>query len=247
MNAIVLAAGAGTRLPQSRFFGSKVLVPVQGRPLLEWNLLLLKRAGIRKVVVNLSSPGKKIRSFLKKKKFFGLSVVFSCEKELLGTAGGVKKAQPLLGNRDFLVLYGDNFCDFDLKKLIRFHRKNKPVATLGVFDPRKAKHSGILAGFVKVDRKGRVEKFVEKRNNRKIPKGSCINAGIGVFSPEIFQHIPARRVYDFAKDVFPTLVRAKRKIFARQGATYVLASDTPETLQRTRRIAARMFQGATCI
>lgn len=241
MKAIVLAAGKGTRLPQSGFFGAKVLVPVAGRPLLEWNLLLLKRAGIRQVVINLSEETKNVYAFLKRKNFFGLQIKISEEKTPLGTAGGVKQAQELIGGKDFLVVYGDNLSDFDIKKLTRFHKKSKAIATLGVFNPRQTKHSGILAGFVQVDSGGVVRKFVEKRSNREIPSDGYVNAGIGAFSPKIFNAIPDKCVYDFARDVFPKLLSAKKKLCAVEGAHYVLASDTPETLRRTRRIAARLF------
>ena len=121
MNAMLLAAGEGTRLPQARRFGSKVLVPVQGKPILEWNLLFLKRAKIRKVVINVCTGKAKILAFLKKKRFLGLEIALSFEDRPLGTAGGVKKAEKLLGRKDFLVLYGDNLCDFDISKLRRVH------------------------------------------------------------------------------------------------------------------------------
>jgi len=239
MNAIVLAAGAGQRLPQAKIYGSKLLVPVRGKTILERNLLFLKRAGIRKCILTLCSGKEKVVAFLEAKRSFGLRIAFSYEDRLLGTAGGVKKVQGLLGDQDFLVFYGDNLSDFDIQKLWRVHRQNKAIGTIGVFDPKKARHSGVLAGLLELDAQGRVEKFAEKRNNQKTPEKGYVNAGIAVFSPKIFREIPARRVCDLARDIYPKLLKKKQKLFAVEGASYVLASDTPETLRRTRHFFAK--------
>ena len=242
MKAMLLAAGEGSRLPQARRCGSKVMVPVKGKPILEWNLLYLKKAGVREVVINLCTGKEKILTFLKKRKFFGLRVAISSEETPLGTGGGIKKAQKLLGENAFLVLYGDNLCDFDIAKLQRAHRKNEAIGTLGVFDPVKTKHGGILAGLVCVSDQGRVESFLEKRNNQKSDSARYINAGIAVFSPRIFSSIPRDQVCDLARDIYPEWLRKGLRLFATEGATYVLASDTPEALKRTRRLYSRILK-----
>ena len=238
---MLLAAGEGSRLPQARSYGSKVLVPVKGEPILAWNLLYLKRAGIREIVINLCCGREKVLEFLESHKFFGLRVTVSYEDAPLGTAGGIKKAQKLLGEKDFLVLYGDNLCDFDIARLRQVHRKNQAVGTLGIFDPLKTQHGGILAGLVQVSDQGRVEKFLEKRNNQKYSSG-YVNAGIAVFSSLIFGAIPEGRTCDLARDIYPEWLRKGRRLFATEGATYVLASDTPEALKRTRRLYSKILE-----
>jgi len=241
MKAILLAAGEGRRLALTRFYGSKVLIPVRKKPILEWNLLFLKRNGIRNIVINLCCGKEKILAFLKSRKFPGMRIDFSCENKPLGTAGGVKKAEAMLGKQDFLVVYGDNLCDFDIPKLFRVHRKKKALATLGVFDPRATSHSGILAGFVRIDEQGKVEKFIEKRDNQKIPADGYVNAGVAIFSPDIFGMIPQRRFCDFGKNIYPKLIQCHKRLFAATGATYVLASDTAAALQKTRYLAAKIL------
>jgi NDP-sugar pyrophosphorylase family protein len=240
MKAMLLAAGEGSRLPQACSYGSKVLVPVKGKPILEWNLLYLKQAGIRDIAINLCSGKEKILSFLKGHRFFGLRIAVSCEDTPLGTAGGIKNAQKLLEKKDFLVLYGDNLCNFDIARLWQAHRKNRAVGTIGIFDPVTTKHSGILAGLVRISDQGRVEKFLEKRNNQKWNGAGYVNAGIAVFSPEIFRAIPENRACDLARDIYPELLRKGRRLFAAEGATYVLASDTSEALKRTRRFYSKI-------
>lgn len=238
---MMLAAGASSRLLEAQRYGSKLLIPVQRKTILERNLVFLKRAGIQDVVINLCRGKEKILKFLERNRMFGLSITFSFEKTPLGTAGGVKKAEKFLRGKDFLVLYGDNLSDFDISMLMIFHQKKQALGTIGVFCPENTKHSGILAGSVKVNSWGKVNGFIEERNNRKIAKNSYVNAGVTVFSPKIFRWIPSRRPFDFAKDLYPRLLKKKARLFAVEGASYVLASDTPEALKRTRRLAAKLL------
>jgi NDP-sugar pyrophosphorylase family protein len=93
-----------------------------------------------------------------------------------------------------------------------------------------------------VSGQGRVENFLEKRNNQKPDGAGYVNAGIAVFSPEIFKAIPKDRVCDLAKDIYPELLRKGRRFFATDGATYVLASDTSEALKMTRRFYSKILQ-----
>ncbi|MBU9888313.1 MAG: nucleotidyltransferase family protein [Candidatus Omnitrophica bacterium] len=241
MKAMLLAAGKSSRLPEACRYGSKVLVPVRGQTLLERNLRYLRRSGIREAVINLCHGKKAILAFLKRKRMFGMKLLFSFEKEPLGTAGGVKKAQKYLAKGDFLVLYADNLCDFDLKALLKIHRARRALGTLGVFHPARAVHSGIFAGTLRTGPEGIVEAFVEKRGGQRINDREVVNAGVALFSPRIFRRIPSGKFCDFARHVYPKLLRGRKGLFAVEGASYVLASDTPKAFKRTRRLAAKVL------
>lgn len=241
MKVMLLAAGKGTRLGSRTRKVPKVLIPVLGRTILEHNLRFLKRNGFREIILNLHAGAKQVAGFLKRSRNFGLRIKLSYEEELLGTAGAVKNMHGEWKD-DFLVFYGDNLTDFNIPDLIRFHKKTGAVATLGVFHPERAFHTGILAGQVKIKRGGEVEKFIEKRNNRAVSADGYVNAGIAVFSPKILEFIPSGHFCDFARDVYPRLLKEKKKIFAAEGARFLLASDTPETLRETRKMAAKYFR-----
>ena len=243
MHAMVLAAGAGRRLGKFCKGSSKVLVPVAGKPLLGWNLLLLKKAGIRSVMINLHAGASDVCEYVRREKGFGLNIFFSYEPELLGTAGAVKKAESFFKRDDFVVVYGDNLTDFDLKKMIRFHQRHRGLCTLGLFDPQKTAHSGILAGLVRKKTSGRITAFLEKRGNRATQCGDWVSAGVFVLAPRVLKSIPENRSVDFGRNVFPRLLRAGDKILGWAGARFVLASDTPETLKATRTLANQFLKG----
>lgn len=243
MKAMVLAAGKGERLGSATRGLPKVMLPVAGRPILEHNLLYLKRAGVRQVVINLHHAPDVIRSYLKKHKNFRLTVRFSHEPRLLGTAGAVKKVEAAFRGEPFLVLYGDNLIDFDIARLRGEHEASGARVTMGVFNPRETRSSGLAAGLIRTDADGRVTAFVEKRGNSRVPADGWANAGLYLVSPAVLRHIPAGRKVDFARDVFPRLIARGERLQAVSGASYVLACDTVAALRRTRRLAGRLLAG----
>lgn len=113
MRAMILAAGRGERMRPLTDACPKPLLAAGGRPLVEWQLLALRRAGIRDVVINHAYLGAMIERALGDGARFGLRIRYSAEGEALETAGGIARALPLLGEGPFLVLAGDVYSDFD--------------------------------------------------------------------------------------------------------------------------------------
>jgi MurNAc alpha-1-phosphate uridylyltransferase len=115
---MILAAGRGERLRPLTDLTPKPLLIVRGRPLIEWHLDALARAGVREVVINLSWLGAQIRTALGDGSRFGLSIAYSDEgSTALETGGGIFQALPLLGAAPFLVVNGDTFTDVDFARL----------------------------------------------------------------------------------------------------------------------------------
>ncbi len=110
---MVLAAGFGKRMRPLTDRMPKPLIPVLGKPLIEYTLERLSAAGVERVVINLAHLGGQIRDHLGGGERFGLEIRYSEESEPLETAGGITKALPLLGEGPFLVANGDVWCDFD--------------------------------------------------------------------------------------------------------------------------------------
>lgn len=144
MKAMILAAGLGTRLKPLTDLIPKPLVPVNGLPLLFYNLGLLKKFGIRDVVINLHHLGNQVQDLLGSGKRFGFRFSYSEEPTILGTGGGILKAKSFLRNGPFLVLNGDIIVDLDIRKFLQFHRRQKPFASVVVQGGAKAKKYGIL-------------------------------------------------------------------------------------------------------
>lgn len=114
MKAMILAAGLGQRMRPLTDSLPKPLLPIAGKPLLQYHLEALRRAGIREVVINLAYLGEKIRAFVGDGGDFGLRVAYSPEPEPLETGGGVLRALPLLGDEPFLLINGDVWSDCPL-------------------------------------------------------------------------------------------------------------------------------------
>lgn len=143
MKAMILAAGFGTRLQPFTHHTPKSLVPVNGIPLILYQMAFLKHHGIREVVINLHHLGHKIQNLLQNGKRFGMHVHYSHEPRILGTGGGIKKAMRFF-DKDFLVINGDVITDFDLKGLIRQHGQNNPYATISLYHHPQGGKYGLL-------------------------------------------------------------------------------------------------------
>ena len=107
MKAIILAAGFGTRLRPLTNNTPKPLLPVGDRPLIQYNLMLLKKYGITEVAINLHYHGEKIRETLGDGRKLGMQIVYSEEPEILGTGGGIKKVSRFLSDGTFLAIRTD--------------------------------------------------------------------------------------------------------------------------------------------
>jgi MurNAc alpha-1-phosphate uridylyltransferase len=115
--AIILAAGRGERLRPLTDSTPKPLLPVGGRPLIEWQIERLAQGGFRDLVVNHAHLGKQIEETLGDGKRFGVRIRYSPESPALETAGGIVQAMPLLDAQPFLVVSGDIHTEFDFASL----------------------------------------------------------------------------------------------------------------------------------
>lgn len=207
--AMVMAAGVGSRLDPLTQFIPKPLVPVANRPVMDILFERLKEIGIKDVIANTYYLSEKIVCHYEKDNL-GMNFNYVQEKELSGTAGGVKKCQFFFDEGDdFIILSADGLSNADLKAGIAAHKKSGAIATIGI------KHIAMEEipnfGVVVTDKKGFITEFQEKPSIEEA-KSDCINTGIYIFNYKIFDYIPADTFYDFAKNVFPTLMAEGIKI-----------------------------------
>lgn len=141
---MILAAGLGTRLRPLTNTIPKPLLPVAGTPLIVWNLLLLKRHGFHQVVINVHYLGPMIEQALGDGSKFGMRIIYSREPIILGTGGGIKKAEPYFSGEPVLILNADTLVELDLGALCDFHRSRGAVATLVLREDRDAERWGLV-------------------------------------------------------------------------------------------------------
>ena len=236
MKAMVLAAGLGTRLRPLTDDKPKSLVPLAGRPLIDWTLEWLKSAGVAECMVNLHYLPDRVRGFVGNGSQYGLQVHYSYEPHLLGTAGAVKKVASFF-DRAFFVIYSDNFSQWNLKKLVEIHEKNEAVATMAVHWREDISQSGV----VEFDHDNRILRLVEKPKAGRSPNSHYVNAGFYFLDPKVLDYIPDGKFCDFAFDVFPKMLQAGEKIYAVQMDEPIIGIDTMESYKKADELALRLL------
>ncbi len=199
MKAILLTAGFGTRLRPLTYFVPKCLLPVNGRPLIEYWLNTLVEVGIKSILMNLHYLSDIMKDWVRESAFVN-TIKISYEDMLLGTGG------TLLRNRDFAVddpvmlIHADNLCLSNFELFIKAHAKRPPgteitMMTFTSFSPESC-------GIVEIDNKGVVRAFHEKVSN---PPGNLANAAVYIVEPQIINFLQElnKPFIDFSTEVLP--------------------------------------------
>jgi mannose-1-phosphate guanylyltransferase/phosphomannomutase len=202
-----MAGGQGSRLRPLTSNQPKPMLPIVGRPMMEHVLRLASRHGITEAVATVHFLASLVRNYFGDGADLGMSIRYATEEEPRGTAGGVKNAQALLGDR-FLVLSGDSVTDVDLTDLIRFHQEKGAAVTVTL----KQVEDPLEFGIVITDADARVERFLEKPGWGDV-FSDTINTGIYVVEREVLDFVPDEGEFDFALDLFPLLLEKGLPIF----------------------------------
>jgi mannose-1-phosphate guanylyltransferase len=203
LKAVILAGGSATRLRPLSCTRPKILFPVINKPLLQWILEGLVKNNVNEVIMAVNRQTEIAMKQFRTRKC-GVRITYSCDplRKPLGTGGPIKKAEKHIGyNASFLVLNGDIFADVNYREILRMHEEKGGVATIAlchVEDPSRY-------GVVELAKENRVKRFIEKPQREDAPT-NLINAGIYIFSPEIFKYIPEGRMVSMEREVFPRLV-----------------------------------------
>ena len=221
---MILCAGFGTRMKQFTKDIPKPMLPIYGKPLLEYTIRLLASQGVTKLVINLHYLADAITSYFQDGKHWGVEIMYSYEDEPLGTAGAVKKVADILTKEDsFLVLYGDVFCTQDYRKLYDYHRSRRNAAATIIMHEREKSNS-----IVEVDEEGRVVTFIERPAVEPVlRKQKWVNSGLYCFNRKILDSIVGNVFSDLPKDLFPGLT-ANSELFGYPLQGYRCSVDSPE-------------------
>ena len=234
--AIILAGGLGTRLRPLTDTLPKCLVPIAGRPLLDYWVDALARAGVRLARVNNHAHADQVRAHVAAVSASGkLRLDESYEPKLLGSAGTIAANADLADGADVVVIvYADNFSDVDLGSMIAFHRSHGDPFTMLLFRAPNPSACGIA----ELDSEGRVVSFVEKP---KEPRGDLANGGVYVVDVDAYREIAAMGAFDLGFEVLPRFVGRMRG-WPWEG--YHLDVGTLEALEKARRDAPGLARRA---
>ena len=208
MNAILLAAGFGTRLRPLTNLMPKCMVKIGDEYLLDLWIKKLLNSGIKKILINTHYLRKKVENHITELRAYKEGrIEISYEKKLLGTAGTLTKNIDFFNGQDGILLHADNYTNDNFLKFIKFHKmqsKNSNI-TMMTFRTNYPEKSGI----VKIDKNNMVINFYEKT---KEVKGNLANCAIYIISKNIFESIRSLNATDFSTEIIPKYLN-KIKIY----------------------------------
>lgn len=226
MKAIILAGGKGTRLLPLTELIPKPMVILCGKPLLQYQIELLRNNGFTEITLIVNYLGEKIRDYFQDGTKFGVKIDYIFETEPLGTAGTIRQIAENL-HEEFLILYGDLLLNIDLKTLVRFHKKHNGIGTLVVHPNNHPEDSDLL----EVGNNDIITSIYSKPHSNDLIYHNLVNAAIYILSPEIVKYIPKDKPSDFGKDIFPSLLSKKQKIYGYHTHEYIKDIGTIKRLQ----------------
>lgn len=199
--ALVLTAGLATRLRPLSLVRAKAAIPVAGRPLVSLIIERLKSAGVSDVVLNLHYLPDTITTEVGDGAHLGVRVRYSWEGVVLGSAGGPRRATPLIDGSTFLVVNGDTLATVDIQQIVAQHRASGALVTLAVMpnrEPHKygglaATPDGVMTGVVKRGDTSPSQHFV----------------GIQVVEAEAFRTVPPDVPWESVGTLYPALIAAR--------------------------------------
>ncbi|MBW5447111.1 NTP transferase domain-containing protein [Cohnella sp. CFH 77786] len=214
MKGVILAGGKGTRLLPLTGSLPKPMVPLLGKPCMEYTILLLRRYGICDIAVTTHYRPEALEHYFGDGSRFGVRLRYFAETAPLGTAGGLKNARAFL-DEQFVVVSGDALTDVDLSAFVRFHEtRNSPLTLMlsRVAEP-------CAFGIVLTGPEGRIVRFLEKPAPEQA-FSDTVNTGIYVMEPEVLDWIPEASAYDFSRQLFPELLEKGIPIYGYTSNAY---------------------------
>jgi len=176
------------------------MLPLGKKPILQYVLSSLKRAGVTDAYLAVGYLHEQIEGYFKDGGKLGIKLHYSVEKSEMGTAGSILPLEKKM-DAPFIVMMGDHLSNLDIASVVAAHKKSGNIATIAL----NKKGVPLEYGVADLDEKGNIARFREKPIVE-----NHVNAGVYVFEPEIFKYI--KEGEDFANHVFPRLLGAGKKI-----------------------------------
>lgn len=225
MKLVIIAGGKGTRLGLKDI--PKPMVELNGKALLEHQILLAKRYGISEIFILSGHLSNVIIDYFGDGSMWGVSISHIVEQIPLGTAGALKQLESVLNDR-FMVFYGDTIMDLDLASFVLYDKnKTDSIGSIMVHPNDHPYDSDLL----EIDDNHKVIAFHSKPHQENVNYANLVNAALYIFSPTIFKYIKKDISSDFGKDIFPELIKYEN-LYAYKTTEYLKDMGTPERLKK---------------
>ena len=225
--ALILTGGRRTLLMPSKT--AKALTQVQGKTVVEHIFDLLRKYGIRDVILSVGHFSDEIRDYLTDGSKFGMNVDYVQENpsQPLGTAGALRLAKDMLKD-SFIVSNGDELKNINIPRMFRLHKRKNALATIALTTSDNPSHYGVA----RLDG-SRILEFIEKPKKSEAPS-NLINSGFYIIEPEVIEMIPNGYCM-LEKDIFPKLAQEGRlRGFPFSGQWFDISSA--ENLEKARKL-----------
>ena len=226
MQIVILAGGLATRLRPLTEKMPKSMVLVEGKPFMEYQIELLKGQGVTDIVMCIGYLGEKIKDYFQDGERFGVRIRYSEEKDrLLGTAGAIKNAEPLLAEH-FFVTYGDSFLMLDYGKIACYFERFDKLGLMVVYkNYNRWDRSNVVV-------EGNLVKVYDKKTQ--LPGMDCIDEGLSILRRRALAMLRPRKVRSL-DDFYQGLIEAGELLaFETQQRFYEIGS--PAGLEEFRQL-----------
>jgi histidinol-phosphate phosphatase family domain/HAD-superfamily hydrolase, subfamily IIIA len=225
MKAVIMAGGKGTRLRSLAENIPKPMLPISGKPVLEYQIENLKKSGIHEIILVVGYLKQRIKNYFEDGSKFGVEINYIEEKEPLGTAGAFFYLQNSM-IEDFLLVFGDLIFDVDFMRFMNFHKRHEALITLYGHPNSHPYDSDIIIE----DSKQRVIEILSKNREREFFYHNFTNAGLYCINPKVLNYIYAPEKIDLEKDIVSGMAKEK-KVYAYRCTEYVKDIGTPERVK----------------
>ena len=208
MKVVIIAGGQGTRIASVNSEIPKAMIPIDGKPILEYEVEMAKRYGFTEFLFIIGHLGEKISSYFGEGSKWGVNIEYYQEEKPLGTAGALGFLKEKL-KEDFFVFYGDTVMDFDMNAMLAYHKEKNADATLFLHPNDHPYDSDI----VDLDGTGKVSRFFNKPHEDGFISKNVVNAALFIFSPRILEEIEVGVKSHIEKNVLPRCLDKRLNLY----------------------------------
>lgn len=223
MKVVIIAGGKGTRIASVNKDIPKAMIPVEGKPVMEYEVELAKSYGFREFIFITGHLGDQISDYFGDGSRWGVSIEYFHEEQPLGTAGALGMLKDKL-TEDFFVFYGDTILDIDMTAMLNYHQQQHADATLLVH-PNDHPYDSDL---VDLNEDGTVRQFFIKPHDAHLVCRNLVNASLFIFAPSILSEIAPGRKSHIEKDILPRCLEKKMRLCGYVSFEYIKDMGTPD-------------------